>query len=224
MREPRFSARLRQTADPVWAAQHAHPFVRGIGDGTLPIDRFAFWVRQDYLFLIEFSRLFAMGAARAPDLATMTRMSELLHATLVTEMDLHRSYAAELGIAGEALEAERMAPATRGYTDFLLRTAAVGDYLELVAALLPCMWGFGEVGERLAARGRPADPRYAKWIDMYASPEFGALSAWCRGLVDGLAAGLPEAALARAEAAFVTSSRYELAFWEMAWTMERWPV
>ncbi|HEY8369488.1 MAG TPA: thiaminase II [Thermodesulfobacteriota bacterium] len=224
MSDTRLSTRLRQAAEPIWAAQHAHPFVRGIGDGTLPIEPFAFWVRQDYLFLIEYSRLFALGAARAPDLATMTRMSDLLHATLVTEMDLHRGYAAEFGIAPEALEAERMAPTTQGYTDFLLRTATVGDYLELVAALLPCMWGFHEIGERLAARGRPADPRYAKWIDMYASPEFGALAEWCRGLLDRLGAGQPEAELARAEAAFVTSSRYELAFWEMAYRLERWPT
>lgn len=224
MSDARLAARMRRTADPVWAAQHDHPFVRGIGDGTLPLDRFAFWVRQDYLFLIEFSRLFALGAARAPDLSTMTRMSELLHATLVTEMDLHRGYAAEFGISRAALEAERMAPTTQGYTDFLIRAATTGDYLELVAALLPCMWGFSEVGERLASRGRPADPRYAKWIDMYASPEFAALAQWCRGLVDRLGAGLPEPLLARAEAAFVTSSRYELAFWDMAFRLERWPA
>lgn len=224
MAAPALSTRCRGAADAVWQAQHAHPFVRGIGDGSLPIERFAFWVRQDYLFLVEFCRLFALGAARAPDLETMIRMSDLLHATATTEMDLHRGYAAEFGIARAALESEPMAPTTRGYTDFLLRTAAVGDYLELVAALLPCMWGFNEVGLRLAERGRPADPRYAKWIDMYASPEFGELSAWCRGLLDRLGAGAPEPMLARAEAAFVTSSRYELAFWEMAWRLEAWDV
>jgi thiaminase/transcriptional activator TenA len=218
------SARLRRAAEPVWAAQHAHPFVRGIGDGTLPVDRFAFWVRQDYLFLVEFARLFALGAARAPDLDTMGRMAGLLHATLATEMDLHRGYAAEFGITAEALGAEPMAPTTRAYTDFLLRTATLGEYVELVAALLPCMWGFNEVGLALAARGRPADPRYAKWVDMYASPEFGELAAWCRRLLDRLGAGLPAEARGRAEAAFLASSRYELAFWEMAWRKEAWPA
>jgi thiaminase/transcriptional activator TenA len=219
-----FSGRLRAAAELIWAAQHAHPFVRGIGDGTLPLPRFAFWVRQDYLFLVEYSRLFALGAARAPDLATLTRMAELLVATAGTEMDLHRRYASELGISAAALAAEPMAPTTRAYTDFLLRTAALGDYLELLSALLPCMWGFYEVGHRLAAAGRPADLRYAAWIDMYSSAEFGELAAWCRALVDSAAAGAGEGPLARAEEAFVTSSRFELAFWQMAWTMERWPV
>lgn len=221
---PTLSHELRAAAAPVWEAQHRHPFVLGIGDGSLELDRFGLWVRQDYLFLIEYARLLALGAARAPDLDTMRRLAELAQSVLGQEMELHRSYAAELGIAAEQLEAEPMAPTTRGYTDFLLRTAALGDFAELVAALLPCMWGYSEIGRRLAEGGRPPQPHYAKWIDMYASDDFAELAEWCRALTDGLGAGLTATARERLEHAFVTSSRYELAFWEMAWTRERWPV
>lgn len=219
-----FAARLRAQAEPVWAAQHAHPFVRGIGDGTLELARFAHWVRQDYVFLVDYCRLFGLAAARAPDLATMTRFAELLRETLVTEMALHRSYAAEFGIAEAELEREAASPTTRAYGDFLLRTAATGDYLELVAALTPCMWGFAEIGQRLAEGPPPADARYAAWVRMYADPSFAALAGWCRGLLDRLAEGASPAALAAAEAAFLTSSRWELAFWEAAWRRERWTV
>lgn len=219
----RFTDYLRRLADPIWEAQHAHPFVRGIGDGTLDLERFRFWVRQDYLFLIDYARLFAVAAARAPDLATMTTFAELLHATLKTEMALHRAYAAEFGIAAEELEREQKAPTTQAYTDFLLRTATLDDFAALAAALLPCMWGFCEVGQRLAARGLPSDPRYAAWIKMYSGAEFVALADWCRALVDGLAEGASADARQRMAAAFVTSSRYELAFWQMAWVLERWP-
>src|SRR5260370_41901609 len=160
-----FSARLRQLAEPVWQAQHNHPFVRGIGDGSLALERFQFWIRQDYLFLIEYCRLFGLAAARAPDLATLARFADLLQATARTEMSLHRSYAAEFGISDEDLERGEMAPATRAYTDFLIRGGATGDFAELVAALLPCMWGFSEIGQRLAACGRPGDHRSAAWIE-----------------------------------------------------------
>jgi thiaminase/transcriptional activator TenA len=218
-----FSARLRQLAEPVWQAQHSHPFVRGIGDGSLALERFQFWIRQDYLFLIEYCRLFGLAAARAPDLATLARFADLLQATARTEMSLHRSYAAEFGISDEDLEREEMAPATRAYTDFLIRVAATGDFAELVAALLPCMWGFSEIGQRLAAGGRPGDHRYAAWIETYASPDFAELARWCRELLDRLAADAGEETRRRMAAAFITSSRYELAFWESAWTEQHWP-
>lgn len=220
----RFTDELRRLADPVWRAQHEHPFVLGIGDGSLPVERFAHWVRQDYRFLVEYCRLFGLAAARAPDLETLTRFADLLQATARTEMDLHRAYAREFGITPDELEREPMAPITRAYTDFLLRVAATGDFAELAAGLLPCMWGFAEVGQALQARGLPAEPRYAKWIEMYADPAFGELADWCRGLVDRLAADAGEAGRRRMAEAFLTSSRYEWLFWEMAWRRETWPV
>jgi thiaminase/transcriptional activator TenA len=220
----RFTDVLREKAEPVWRAQHEHPFVRGIGDGTLDVERFAHWVRQDYRFLIEYCRLFGLAAARAPDLDTLGRFADLLQATARTEMDLHRAYAREFGISEADLEREPMAPTTRAYTDFLLRVAATGDFAELAAALLPCMWGFAEIALALRARGLPSEPRYAKWVEMYADPAFVALSDWCRELVDRLADGAGEGGRRRIEEAFVTSSRYEYLFWEMAWRRETWPV
>jgi thiaminase/transcriptional activator TenA len=162
----RFTDRLRSLADDVWQAQHMHPFVRGIGTATVDREQFKHWVRQDYLFLIEYGRLLALAAARAPDLGTMRRFADLTQSTLGTEMDLHRSYAAEFGISEAELEA--------------LRRASIGDYVELVAALLPCMWGFSEIGRELERAGVPADPLCAKWIEMYASEDFAALADWCR--------------------------------------------
>ena len=220
----RFTTRLRDRAEPIWHAQLEHPFVRGIGDGTLPLDRFAHWVRQDYRFLVEYCRLFGLAAARAPDLDTLVRFADLLQATARTEMDLHRAFAREFGIGEADLEREPMAPTTRAYTDFLLRVAATGDFAELTAALLPCMWGFAGIGQALRARGLPADPRYAKWIEAYADPEFARLAEWCRSLVDRLAEGASPVQEARLLDAFLTSSRYEYLFWEMAWRQEAWPV
>ena len=217
-----FSAELRHAAADVWERQHAHPFVTGIGDGTLPADRFAHWVLQDRVFLVDYARLLALGAARAPDLATMRRFAALTSGILGEEMELHRALAAGLGISQARIDGEEPAPATAAYTDFLLRTAALGDYAELAAALLPCMWGYAEVGERLAARGRPGHPQYDAWIDTYAAPEFAALEAWCRGLVDDLATGADAALRSRMVRAFVTCSRHELAFWDMGWTLQRW--
>lgn len=218
-----FSDELRAGAADLWEAQHAHPFVRGIADGTLAPERFEHYVRQDYVFLIDYARLLALGASRAPDLGTMRRFADLTQAILGEEMELHRGFAATLGIDATALEAERPAPTTRAYVDFLLRTATLGDFAELAAALLPCMWGYAEIGARLAAEpdadGRRR-PEHVAWIATYADPGFQELATWCRGLVDGLAADLPDDHRARMHAAFRGCSRLELAFWELGWSLE----
>jgi thiaminase/transcriptional activator TenA len=211
-----FSAQLRRAADPIWAAQHEHPFVRGVSDGTLPVEGFARYVRQDYVFLVDYARLLALGAARAPNLETMRRFADLAQAILGEEMELHRAFARELGISEVDLEAETPAPVTRAYTDFLLRTATLGSFAELAAALLPCMWGYAEIGARLAERAEPpADPRYVRWIETYAAPEFAELAAWCRGLVDRLAAEAGDDERERMRRAFLVCSEHELAFWDV---------
>jgi len=219
---PAFTDHLRGVADPIWQAQHDHPFVRGIGDGSLDPVRFSFWLRQDYLFLIDYARLFAAAALRAPDLDAMARFATLLNETLTREMQLHRSYVEGFGIIAADLERETKAPATQGYTDFLLRTASLGDYPELLGAMLPCMWGYSEIGVALARGGMPNEPRYRAWIESYADPEFAELAWWCRTLTDAACDGQPAPVLQRVESAFLTASRYELAFWEMAWADEHW--
>lgn len=219
---PRFTDELRRLAEPIWRAQHEHPFVRGIGNGTVNLDQFRHWVKQDYLFLIEYCRLFGLAAARAPDLATLTRFAQLLTATATVELELHRVYCREFGISETELEREPLAPTTRGYTDFLLRVAALGDFAELAAALLPCMWGYSEIGQELKARGLPEEPRCRAWIEMYADPAFAALSDWCRALVDRLAEAIEPDQRQRLIDAFLTSSRYELRFWDMAAKLETW--
>lgn len=218
-----FTDELFAAARPLWDAQLEHPFVRGIGDGTLDEAVFARWVRQDYLYLKDFARIFAWAVAKSDRLESMGWYAAVLNLTLNTEMELHRQYAARFGLSPEALEREEMWPTTRAYTDFLVRTAADGDMAELVAALLPCAWGYAYVAERLAAGGVPSDRRYADWIEQYASDEFREAAEWLKGEMNRLAEGATEERRARLVEIFVLSSRYEWLFWEMCWTGESWP-
>lgn len=212
-----FTGRLREAADAVWEAQLEHPFVVAIRTGNVPEDRWRRWVTQDYVFLVAYCRVFALAAARAPDLPTLARFARLLEATATTEMELHRRFASRFGIEPADLETATSAPETAAYCDFLLRTAALGDFADLAAALLPCMWAFAWIGGELARHPRPRDERCAEWIDSYASPQFAELAGWCRELVDRCAEGAGGAGRARMEALFLESSRHELRFWDMAW-------
>ena len=146
-------------------------------DGSLDMEKFKFYVRQDYVYLIDFSCVLALASARAPDQETMGWFARLLHETLNTEMDLHRSYCAQFGIAAWELEETRAAPTTFAYTRFLLSMAYYGSYPELVASFLPCQWGYWEVGDDLARKGEPTgEPLYCQWIRMYASSEYKSLA------------------------------------------------
>jgi thiaminase/transcriptional activator TenA len=219
-----FTDRLHEAARPIWDAQREHPFVQGIGDGSLDPDTFQNWVRQDYLYLKEFARIFAWAAAKSNRLEAMSWYAGVLDLTLNTEMELHRDYAARFGLTPDDLEAETMWPTTRAYTDFLVRTAADGDMSELVAALLPCSWGYVDIGQHLAQGERPDDARYADWIEQYASEEFADAAAWLKGEMNRLAAHAGPDKKEHLTELFVLSSRYEWQFWEMCWHGEEWPV
>lgn len=217
-----FTDTLAADAEPLFDAIRRHPMVAGLGDGTLDEEPFRRWVRQDYVYLVDYSRVFAHGAARAPDLDRMRTFAELLSETLETEMDLHRAYAAEFGIEPAELAATDPSPTTRGYTDFLVRVAATETFGDLVAALLPCMWGFHDTATRLRADGLPDEERYAEWVETYSGDEFAELTAWCKGLMDDVAADRPERVKERYRDRFRTSLRYEYQFWDAAWTGETW--
>ncbi len=219
-----FTQELRDAAGDIWAAQLEHPFVRGLGDGSLEEERFARWVRQDYRYLEEFARVFAWATAKAERLESMSWYAAVLDLTLNTEMALHRQYAARFGISEAELEAEPMWPTTRAYTDFLVRTAADGDMLDLLAALLPCAWGYCHVARKLAEAGVPDDQRYADWIEQYASDEFEEAAEWLRNELNRLAEHASPEKRDRLTELFVVSSQYEWMFWEMCWTGEAWPV
>jgi len=219
-----FTDELAAVGDPVWDATVAHPMVEQLGEGTLDESPFRYWVRQDYVYLVEYARVFALGAANAPDLARMSTFAELLDSTINTEMDLHRAYAADFGISESTLEATEPSPTTQAYTDFLVRVAATGTFGDLVAALLPCMWGFNETAERLDAAGRPDHEGYSEWIDTYAGAEFSDLTEWCKQLMDDVAEDATEAERERYRDIFETSARYEYRFWDAAWREEGWGI
>ena len=215
-------AEFRSRAEPIWEACFQHPFVRAIGSGTLALPEFQRYLRQDYVFIIEYCRFLSMLQSRAPDLAAMQVLSRLTDGILRYEVELHRALAARFGIAENELAATEPLPTCEAYTHYLLATAATGDFLAGFAALLPCLWGYAEIGQRLAAAGTPAVPHYAEWIRAYADPAYQEVSEWAKGGFDDWTRDAGAAARERLYVPFRQASRWELRFWEMAWRGESW--
>ena len=220
-----FSQDMEGKALPLRQAILSHPFITEVGDGTLPVEKFKHYVTQDYIYLIDYARAIALASARAPDLQTMGWFATLLDEILNSEMNLHRSYCAEFGVTREELEATPPAPTTIAYTSYLLKVAYHSSFAELVACLLPCLWGYWEIGDHLAKQGEPKHaPLYCQWIRMYSSTEYAELAKTIRSLADGLAKGAGPGQLSAMDVAYSTSMRLEYKFWDMAYSMERWEV
>lgn len=219
-----FSERLYENVKTIWKKNHDHSFVQGIGDGTLDRDKFRFFMIQDYLYLIEYSKLFAIGATKAKDVKMMGEFAKLLDSTLNTEMELHRQYAKEFNISEQELESAESAPTTLAYTHYMLQVGNNGGLAELVASLLPCMWSYAEIGKTLDDVPGARDGTYGEWIKMYASVEFHELTDWTINLLDELAEGKPERELKNLEEIFLNTTRFEYMFWDMAYNKEMWPM
>ena len=149
LRVTEFSDLLRDRASAIWELEHRHPFVVELGNGTLPLEKFQWYMKQDYLFLIDFSRVIAMAVAKADTLEDMGWFARLLHETLNTEMALHVSFCKDFGIPEADLLATRRSPTTLAYVDHMLSSAHAGTIGEIAATLLPCSWGYAEIGQTL---------------------------------------------------------------------------
>ncbi|NHN31805.1 thiaminase II [Paenibacillus agricola] len=220
-----FSAHLYEKLQPIWRKNITHPFVQELGHGTLDVEKFRFYMIQDYLYLIDYAKLFALGAIKADSVETMGKFAALLDSTMNEEMALHRAYAARFGISLEELEQAERSPITLAYTHYMLHAAQNGSLADLVAALLPCMWSYWEIGKELSQiPGASEHAYYGEWVRMYSSEEFGDLARWCLDLFDQLAEGKQQAELDKLETIFLNTTRYETMFWEMAYRKELWPA
>jgi len=211
---------LRIGAGALWAEFTGHPFVQGLGDGTLPASAFRRYLTQDYLFLIQFARAYALAGYKASQLADL-RAASGGFAAILGELPLHVAYCAGWGLDEAGMAAEPEALETVAYTRFVLDCGAAGDLLDLYAALAPCVLGYAEIGQVLAAGqaagGQQRNP-YASWIATYAGPDYQAAAAVTRGMLDRLWA--ERGGDARAEAlqgTFNTAVRLETSFWDMGW-------
>lgn len=222
----KFTDRLFENVQPIWEKNHQHPFVQGIGKGTLERDIFIYYMKQDYAYLIDYSKLFAVGVLKAQDLETMERFSKTLHETLHFEMELHRQFAEEFGITREELEATKPTPVNIAYTRYMLNVAQNGSLAEVVACLLPCAWDYWEIGKLLRKQygDQIASNPYAKWIETYDSETFGEGAKYLIQLMDELAEGKPERELAVLEEHFQMTSKYEYLFWDMNYYQQEWPI
>ncbi len=223
MTDTEFYTQMREKADPIWQAIFRHPFVKGIGNGSLSRDRYEFYLKQDYVYLIDFSRVIALATAKAVHLDEMGYFATLLNATLNMEMDLHRKTCKDFGIHSDELEKSEKSLITSAYTNLLVRTCYQGDLADILAVLLPCAAGYIEIGQKLKSEGLPENKFYQDWINTYASEEFAELTSWLSDKMNEYASNCSEAERSAWYRLYLSSTRFEYLFFDMSWKMIEWP-
>jgi thiaminase (transcriptional activator TenA) len=215
-----FFERLKAAGSTEWQAYTHHAFTDAMGAGTLPEASFRHYLVQDYLFLIEFARAYALAVYKSPTLADMREGAAGIAAILDVEMGLHVKLCGAWGLSPEALERAPPEPEMLAYTRYVLDAGMRGDLLSLKVALSPCVIGYAEIATRLAAMPlgtHPGNP-YRVWIEEYAGEAYSAVAAAAEAHLDRLAARyLTPAREAELVAVFREATRLEADFWEMGW-------
>lgn len=213
--------RLLAAAKDIWAAYNEHPFVLGIQNGTLAREKFKYYIIQDYLYLEEYAKVFALGIAKAKSPETIQLFSK--YVTLLTEgeMDIHRGYMGKFAVSREELEATPRALDNLSYTSYMLRVAYEEGEAEILAAILSCAYSY-EIIARKIVKNSPAaldHPFYGDWVKGYADPHYSEANVLLLNMTNQLTQHYTEPQLQHLTDIFLACSRYELAFWEMAWNM-----
>ena len=214
-----FSEDLRQEALPIWESIFAHPFLQEIEETTLPLEKFRYYVEQDYHYLAGFGQVVATALSKAPDTRTLQRLTRRI--TTPVERPLHGKMFELLEMSEDDVESVTLSPTNMAYVNHMQSAASSGGVGEAAAALLPCPWTYHEIGSKISV---PEHPIYSYWAAPYRDGLLEESTAAWRELVDESAVSGGPAVREAMRSAFITSSRYEFMFWSMAYRMEQWPV
>jgi len=218
-----FTKEMWREIVPIFKSILAHPFIKGLTDGSLSKENFKFYVIQDALYLREFAKALSIAAAKSPEEDWIIMFNEHSAGALKVERALHDSLFRDFGISANKVSQTPIAPTNQAYTSYLLSVAYSSPFHEVVGALLPCYWIYWEVGKSLISKGSP-NPLYQKWIDTYGGEEFAEVVKEVLNLTNKISRRLPHNEKQAMKDHFVTTSRYEWMFWDMGLRREKWPV
>lgn len=211
---------LLDYAAEVWTAYNEHPFVLGIQNGTLEREKFRFYMIQDYLYLGDYAKIFALGVAKATSLSNAMLFSRYI-SVMNGELNVHSNYMARLGITQEDIDSAKRSLDSLSYTSYMLRVAYEETEVEIVAAILACAYSYEVIAKKMVENNPAAvdDEFYGSWISGYVSEEYSEENRVLIELLDDMTKSYTPAQIEHLKDVFLACSRYEMAFWDLSWNM-----
>ncbi|WP_185289302.1 thiaminase II [Chryseobacterium lactis] len=214
----KWSQHTWQTIKELYESILKMPFIKELSEGSLPQEKFRFYMAQDSLYLEHFGRTLSLIAAKITDLQDVLAFMRFAENAIVVENALHESYFKDFGLNDKGI----LQPACHHYIHFLRSTAALESVEIAVAAVLPCFWIYREVGDYIYRTQNTVDNPYEKWIDTYAGEEFAAAVDQAISICDKIAENSTAATRQKMTEAFIMASRMEYHFWKAAYKLKKW--
>ena len=211
--------RLLLAAKDIWQQYNQHPFVLGIQNGTLDKEKFRYYMIQDYLYLEDYAKTFAVGVAKAKSLRIANLFAKYIP-VMNGELNVHEGYLARLGVSQEEIDSTPRSLDNLSYTSYMLRVAYEECEAEILAAVLSCAYSYEVIAKKIV-ENNPAsvnDEFYGDWIKGYISDSYAEENVILLEELNRLTENYTEQQVQHLIDIFVACSRYELAFWEMSWT------
>ena len=220
--EMKLTDQMSAAVKDIWTEYYTHPFVKGIEDGTLDREKFRYYIIQDYLYLIEYTKVFGIGIAKAKSAEVTKLFASYVHLLTEGEMDIHRGYMGIFGVTEKELADTPRALDNLSYTSYMLRIAYEEGEAEVLAAILSCAYSY-EMIARNIVKNNPASVDhefYGDWIKGYASDEYSKENAVLFEMLEKLTEHYTDEQKRHIVDIYVACSRYELAFWDLSWDMK----
>lgn len=218
----KLTEQLYESVEEIWNEYYIHPFIKGIGEGKLELDKFRFYMVQDYLYLLDYAKVFALGIVKSKEERLMRKFASMVNNTLNSEMKIHKTYMERLGITKGEVEKTPVSLANQSYTSYMLSVGNQEGVLELLVSILACSWSYQKIGIYLA-KAYPKSVEhefYGDWVKGYCSKEYEKDNEEILALVDELGEAYTKEQIENLKKIFINCSRYEAMFWEMAYKKE----
>ncbi len=214
--------RLLDATKEIWNSYYEHPFVKGIEDGTLDKEKFRYYIMQDFLYLQEYVKTFAIGVAKAKSNETTQAFSNYITLLTGSEMDIHHGYMGKFGVTQEELDQIPRALDNLSYTSYMLRVAYEETEVEILAAILSCGYSYELIAKNMVKNNPDCVNHefYGDWITGYSSDGYAAGNTIFMDLLNRLTENYTEEQLQHLTDIFVACSRYEYLFWDFSWNMK----
>lgn len=221
MKKTRISESLRRDADSIWREIFDHPFVVELYKGTLPIEKFKFYILQDYNYLVNNMKNLSILSSRAESVEAMRAMLEIAHLEATSEFKSYEKLLGDLGYTIEEAIRTVPTPTNISYSSFLLATSSLKTFWEGLAATLPCFWIYAEIAEFHKDKlNESKNSLYSEWASVYLTEPYRDLVNKMKGILDDAS----NIEYEKLKEVFITASKYEYIYWSMAYEMEEWPI